>query len=221
MMRKMMWAGLIAAIVCHGSVALADDLVAPPWRGDPGSTYQEWDFLTNSDPAAPEVDLNTYGTASADISLGPLASGYWATYPPIVGGRIGVWDIATGDITLTIPNTDLTGPATWKEIWVQVTYYQDITTIPVVEVVGGSFLGGQTITSEVIPAWGSYVVTQSMWRIEPNPTIEEIIISGDPVFGSMIDQIVVDTICIPEPATLSLLALGGLAVLVRRRRQEA
>ena len=33
-----------------------------------------------------------------------------------------------------------------------------------------------------------------------------------------VDQLVVDTICIPEPATMSLLALGGLALLRRKRR---
>jgi hypothetical protein len=31
-----------------------------------------------------------------------------------------------------------------------------------------------------------------------------------------VDQIVVDTICVPEPATLALLALVGLAALRRR-----
>ena len=51
----------------------------------------------------------------------------------------------------------------------------------------------------------------------PNPESETITI--DVAWCTVIDQIVVDTECIvPEPATLSLLGLGGLAFVIRRRR---
>ena len=51
--------------------------------------------------------------------------------------------------------------------------------------------------------------------IEPNPTSEMITITVP--YCTVIDQIVVDTICIPEPASMALLALGSVFLLRRRR----
>lgn len=57
-------------------------------------------------------------------------------------------------------------------------------------------------------------------EIMPNPDSEQITIFGNAVAniipGNLI-EIEIDTISIPEPSTLSLLILGGLAVLRRRR----
>jgi len=209
-------------------MAHADDVIIPPWRGMPGSTVQEWDFTTDANPALPENYANPYGTPSATISLGFAASGYWETYPPIPGGRVGVWDIgrgideedpAIGRITLVIPNTVNTDPTSYKEIWVQVTYYKDLTMAPIVEVPGGVLLGGESRRIEIVPMWGEWWLDQTMWRIEPNPTQETILITGHD-WGSMIDQVVVDTICIPEPATMSLVGVGCVLLFARRRRAD-
>jgi hypothetical protein len=46
---------LSAAIVLTGAAgrALADDSDPPPWRGNPGSTWQEWTFDTDQSPVWP------------------------------------------------------------------------------------------------------------------------------------------------------------------------
>jgi hypothetical protein len=36
----------------------------------------------------------------------------------------------------------------------------------------------------------------------------------------MVDRLVFDTWCVPEPATLSLLGLGSAAILLRWRRKK-
>lgn len=58
-------------------------------------------------------------------------------------------------------------------------------------------------------------------EIIPNPDWEQITIfgnSGGNVIPGNLLTIEIDTISVPEPATLSLLALGGLAMIRRRKR---
>jgi hypothetical protein len=45
---------------------------------------------------------------------------------------------------------------------------------------------------------------------------DQVFFAGGELYGEMSDR--VDIYTVPEPATLSLLALGGLAVIRRRRR---
>ena len=56
--------------------------------------------------------------------------------------------------------------------------------------------------------------------IEPNPIEEEISFffydeAGEPMYPAYIDQVVIDTLC-PEPATMIVMASGGLSLLRRR-----
>ena len=59
--------------------------------------------------------------------------------------------------------------------------------------------------------------------MEPNPDWEQIVVTVP--LGTVIVEVVVDSVSSPEPATLSLLAFGGLAIggwtLIRRRRRGA
>ena len=184
----------------------------PEWQGLEGTTYQEWRFDSNDNPAVPEVIDNDYGDASASITVGVMGSGWLDS----VGTRTGIWDIdgEGGQIVLDIDNRPLA--LDYKEIWIQVIYYEGPTTAPIVSVPGADFISSQTVLVEPDEPWAWYL-EQTIWRIEPNPSYEQIILTGNPDWGSVIDQIVVDTYCIPEPMSIALLSLGSLIVLRKRQ----
>jgi len=213
---------LVSLVICLfvPIVAVAHDLVQPDWRGLGGTTYQQWQFSTDTNPAVPEVIINTYGGASAAITVGEMGTG-WHEQLGGFGTQTGYWDLGDGggQIVLDIDNRPLA--LDYKEIWVQVTYFKDISQPPAVDVPGATYIGGQNgLLVEDTGNGSGWYLDQSIWRIEPNPDHEQIVLVSDAMWGSIIDQIVVDTICIPEPATISLLAISGLIILRRTRRNR-
>jgi hypothetical protein len=114
------------------------------------------------------------------------------------------------------PNLDLT-----KEVWVQYVFLSadsasvDITasgsSASMVELVSLEDLGGGG-TSGTYHWWRR----TELWEIDPQPASETITISTSGL--SMIDQVAVDTRCVPEPATMGLLACGALGLIARRKR---
>jgi len=84
------------------------------------------------------------------------------------------------------------GPS-YKEISIQVTYFKDITDAPTVIVQGGTYVDGQTVLVEHVSTGGDWFLEQSTWRLEPSPNHERVVISSNVSWGSIIDQIVVDT----------------------------
>lgn len=200
--------------------AIADDVFIPEWRGSPGSTYQMWEFNDNLNPAFPDTVYNPYGSgnppAVANITLGSYASG-WLQQLSGLGNKQGYWDIGAegASIVLDIMNTPIANP--YKDIWVQVTYFEDLTKAPIVDVPGATMWAApQHQVVENVSTGGQWVVEMSQWRIYPNPDHEQIILTTDIMAGAVIDQIVIDTICIPEPGTIAVLLLAGIAMKKRR-----
>jgi len=69
-----------------------------------------------------------------------------------------------------------------------------------------------TVADNTLDAvWTESVFTIKIW---PNPPEEWIAVKGD----ILVDEIKVETECVPEPATLGLLGLGSLALLRYRRK---
>ena len=54
---------MIAAAVLTAAAtftARAVDVIIPCWRGQAGSTFQNWDFRTSANPASPESSSNAF-----------------------------------------------------------------------------------------------------------------------------------------------------------------
>lgn len=193
------------------SLARADDLFPPPWRNQAGTTLQEWTFPDANQNPPPDVVINPYGMPGAQVWPG-TGQWWWAMW----GGRMGVWPLS-GAMEFTIPNQNIPNP--YKDIWIQITWAKQaflsepvLSSVPggTVELVRQVDLGP---TGEPPPAGANWWHSTYKIRIYPNPASEVIRIDGT----VMVDQIVIDTICVPEPATMALLGLGSL-VLLRRRR---
>jgi hypothetical protein len=197
------------ALVLTGSTVQALDVSIPDWRGDPGSTYQAWEFLTPDIPPAPDVVDNPYG----DPELVLTQAGDWISS---IDGYEGVWPLS-GEIDVWIPNRLPT--LWWKDIQIQLTWkpagltdpqWDDEPLVGVTPCIDPYKLI-MVSTSEGLGQGWMY----SVYQIEaiPNPPCEWIAIKGD----ILVDELVIDTICIPEPATVCLLGLGTLTLLLRRR----
>jgi len=209
---------VIAALflVVAASAATADNWFPPPWqRGASGTTFAEWEFLTADINPVPDVWGNVNGVPTMTVgSPHPWYQEY--------GGRPGVWELS-GIITTKIPNFPDQNP--FKDIWVQVTWssaYEDA--VPVVDELMWGF-PTKLVRRAPLEYWQDPTgVNQGVqWfqdvykiHIEPNPRIEKLRIEG-PIW---VDELVIDTICVPEPGSILALAVGctGLIGLARRRR---
>jgi len=209
----------VVAILCIGVIfasnCLADDLLPPSWRGEANSTFQMWEFGNSNIPADLSAGwFNPYGTPQANINNPFNLVSWLPSYN--AGGNVtayGIWKLYAGTLILDIPNTLNTDPDSSKEIWLQITYFDP-------------YGAGLSLPIDVNPDYAELTrersiildtnFTHDTYKIilKPNPLEETITIS--PIQCQLyVDQIVIDTICVPEPATIMLLGLAGL--LIRKR----
>lgn len=224
---KRVWlivAACTMAVAAVASTGLETDVLPPEWRGDPNTTLQAWSFDESSNPALiePEYELNPYGAPSARITTnencvtpGPLQTFWMETE----GGRDGVWRIYGSDyLELYLPNAETTNP--FKEIWIQLTWSAgSIDRQPIFQTSPG-YGAIELIQAETVSDSEYY---RSVYKIvlEPNP-VEEWIWIQPRDCTLYIDEIVVDTQCIPEPSSAALIGIGGVfGLLVRRRFPSA
>ncbi len=239
-MKVRLWLGaaLVFTVTLSGSAkwAVADDLLPPPWRGQPLTTLAEWEFLTPANPAAPDGTLPTV-MGDGGAGLPPLASMsgplLWDPFDGD-GAWIGEAGPLPGQIELDIPNWIDNEPIKWLQIQMTVQRYfvpdpldptKQILVSPHVNSISAFDPAGPTnsMLVQVLPELpvnplnGTYLRTE-VWKILPNPDNEQILI--DVPVDTLVDEIVVDTISIPEPTTCGLLAvvLLGLSVVQRRLR---
>lgn len=206
------------------SFALADDLNPPPWvRGGPRTTSQEWTFDSPTDIFGHPINApggpygNPYGQSTV---LNPGAF-VWlpddSTFNP--GNpfpRHGIVSIPGGStLKFRIPNQE--DLAFQKLVWVQLTWWAAPGTNVVVSPLATQPNSGTIIGTTPLGAGWNH--TTASYVLAQQPAFEEFWIQNFGPASIYVDQLVIDTKCVPEPASLATLALGGIGLALRRRRQ--
>lgn len=199
---------LFVLVSLLAATAQADDLFPPEWRGEPRTTWQGWEFATSDPNPLPDLGQNPMGPPSTLVQ-----PGYDQTWEDIIDGRQGVWPLS-GTIDIEIPNYPDPNPEKW--IWVQLTWKPQVVGDYALDVraapeLSGDWVDGAPINEILLP--DGWIHTTYEMILPYNPEFEQVFIGGT-VF---VDELVIDTYCVPEPATMGLLAFGGL-MMIRRRR---
>jgi hypothetical protein len=192
----------LVALAFLAAPALADDLYPPSWRGSLDTTFEHWTFDTDQYPTwLPEQADNPYGQPY----IHTLGGGeHWDDSLP--GDRFGIMTTSSDTVCVELPNVPTQND--WKLVYVQMTWWHNAPPDPISDPPGQVNL----IQELSLPtAWG-----YSSWEIwiPGNPPSETVSFVADSATLYM-DQLVVDTICIPEPASLLLFGLAGLCLLRR------
>ena len=170
-------------------------------RGLPSTTFQHWMFSATSGPM-PEVFDNPYGPPLVELT--GFERGEWECPPELdpdgfVDG-VHCFDPAGGVIVLTIPNTETVDGAKW--IFMQITSSKAPSNVSTQG--SGGAPGGYTSSTwptglphiqwpGPAPYGGQWYTYNFGLKIEPNPQVETITIEVP--YCTVIDQIVVDTLC--------------------------
>lgn len=211
---------LMTGVVILSGAALADDVLPPVWRGESNTVYAEWDswegFNTTPTPFYPDNWYsNPVGLSSPDSQAYDTAQ-YLSSY----ADRNDVVEIdGMSQIDFLMPNfvdQDQT------ELWIQLTYWVAETTEvtflldtdPYTDDINGPYLQGSV---EHDSGW---VTEAYSFTILPSVDAELITLdfadasSSTPIY---LDQVVIDSVAVPEPtAAVLLVALAALG-LARRR----
>jgi hypothetical protein len=179
---------------------------------NPYATHEQWSFSQwNYGPVLPDAGWNNnFGTPLLVVSSG-------SNWNESVGQRNGVWTL-NGEMDFIIPNyPDTTRPQ--KDILVDVIWKGagKSNFIPDKPLLGIECDYDSVIIQrqDIFRSEDGFVTTRFTLNVFPNPSTEWIVLKGD----IMVDSISIDTVCIPEPATLSLL-IGGAFMAIRRSRKK-
>ena len=189
-----------------GLITAASFAEPAPWRGEDRTVLARWEFSTNANPSPVDEYIGEFTPPTATI----LNS---SSYKSTLDGRQGIWPLG-GQIFVMLENYP--EALHHKDIWVQLTWEEENAgATPLVEAWAGIERAGAITATQVsqvdLPGnwWlGTYSITLS-----PNPALETVHITH----CIYVDQLIIETQCMPEPGTLVLMGLAS--VFLRRWRR--
>ena len=190
---------LVFAVVLAGAgqVGAVTPSYTPEYRGYPNSVHAIFDRFSTA------WQMTVFESVSGGY---PLDS----TTPSASDDGI--------DTTIFLPN--FIDPLSVKCMRIQMFFDGAVSS----EAIDGDIIGydptGQTQVNYVGGSTGTANVHYVDFEIFPNPDWEEIVLFGNEganVMPGNLLKVEIDTVSLPEPATLGLLVAGGLAMLVRKR----
>jgi hypothetical protein len=224
-MKKVMM--IFVSVLVLSSVALADDIFPPSWRGANRTVTATFDSWTN---------FNT-GTIDPDTwTSNPPGGWTWYPHASVTGNpvllnpyyertNVVYLGSANDKLTFELPNYDQ-NPL--KEVYFQITLRpvaagQHVGGVNVWASIGGTPLPGYngdylplSLVMASQPDQQGWMTEVYSFNIQPNPDREAFTLNFSS-YPAYIDQVVIDTWCIPEPATMLLLAAGAIALRKCRR----
>lgn len=207
--------------VCLLSVVptiFADDVAPPSWRGQLDTVTAAWDTWNQTQPMLPDS-----WTSNPALEMPPYASSSGASLLDNWESRSSVMKLTSdGQLSFWLPNFVNNNPE--KMLRIQVTYWTEnfvqYSNLKINGVDVGLLKNQRSTYNH-----GGYWWTD-IWDITiyPNPASELILLNfvdlnngGIPLYPAYVDQVVIDTWCVPEPVTVCLLSLGGLSLLRRKK----
>jgi hypothetical protein len=203
----------VAVVALAGQRGLATDDPETSWRGQPGSSLQEWRFDTGSSMPTAEVCLNS-PSHTASVAPGEFALG-WRSELPGLGDASGFWDLGrSGIISTPLPDFVTAPEASVRYILVSISQYQDggiYSELATVSVPGAMYVRtGVDFTG--FGTLGEWTVDQTLWRVDPGSSAGAVSITGS-ANGTIVDQITIEAGSpASQPALLKIRSLGGTAV---------
>ncbi len=201
---------IVCAMVAVTGPLLADDFNPPSWRGNDTSLTAEWEILSDTNPLPPDGPLTSMsGTSGIYTTELETWDTSWQTGD---GDGELIWS-ARNSFKITMDN--FADSSDEMLIWLQMTGAW--TAAPEIVIVRGYGVDeGWVFGDETAPLASGASSTQAWWLYSLAPSTDKVEVWGDCLAGTTLDQVVMDIT--PEPGTLGLLLLGGLGVLIRRRR---